>query len=191
MERSTCSEHNNANRSDSAGKDDLIMGVGFGRSSVADLTFQVFNRSLHPEWFATREFRRVEQKRWSADVRIVEGGHAVIFSSRLRFASPKFSAVRRRSSGAWATLSLASSSRTLGNPASGRNSRVSELPRSGTSRYRSLPPPLRGDRTECVRKPAFPAFSRVESDGTASDQPRPVERQRRRPVDSMLPLLPE
>ena len=38
------------------------MGVGFGRSRVADLTFQVFNRSLHPEWFATREFRRVEQK---------------------------------------------------------------------------------------------------------------------------------
>ncbi len=56
------------------------MGVGFGRSSVADLTFQVFNRSLHPEWFATREFRRVEQKRWAADVRIVEGGHAVAFS---------------------------------------------------------------------------------------------------------------
>jgi hypothetical protein len=59
------------------------MGVGFGRSSIADLTFQVFNRSLHPEWFATREFRRVEQKRWAADVRIVEGGHAVIFSSGL------------------------------------------------------------------------------------------------------------
>ena len=59
------------------------MGVGFGRSSVADLTFQVFNRSLHPEWFATLEFRRVEQKRWTADVRIVEGGHVVIFSSGL------------------------------------------------------------------------------------------------------------
>jgi Protein of unknown function DUF2617 len=57
------------------------MGVGFGRSSVADLSFQVFNRSLHPEWFATREFRRVEQKRWAADVRIVEGGHAVVFSA--------------------------------------------------------------------------------------------------------------
>ncbi len=69
-----------AKRTDSAGKDDLIMGVGFGRSSIADLTFQVFNRSLHPEWFATREFRRVEQKRWAADVRIVEGGHAVAFS---------------------------------------------------------------------------------------------------------------
>lgn len=57
------------------------MGVGFGRSSVSDLTFQVFNRSLHPEWFMTREFRRIEQKQWAADVRIVEGGHAVVFSS--------------------------------------------------------------------------------------------------------------
>jgi hypothetical protein len=81
MDQSTCSEHNFAERTNSAGKDDLIMGVGFGRSSVADLTFQVFSRSLHPEWFATQEFRRVEQKRWAADVRIVEGGHAVVFSS--------------------------------------------------------------------------------------------------------------
>ncbi len=80
MEQPTHSEHNIAKRSDKAGKDDLIMGVGFGRSSVADVTFQVFNRSLHPEWFTTREFRRVEQKRWSADARIVEGGHVVAFS---------------------------------------------------------------------------------------------------------------
>jgi Protein of unknown function DUF2617 len=57
------------------------MGVGFGRSSVTDLAFQVFNRSLHPEWFTTREFRRVEHKRWAADVRIVEGGHTAVFSS--------------------------------------------------------------------------------------------------------------
>jgi Protein of unknown function DUF2617 len=55
------------------------MGVGFGRSKVTDLTFQVYNRSLHPEWFATREFRRVEQKRWTADVRIVDGGHTAVF----------------------------------------------------------------------------------------------------------------
>jgi hypothetical protein len=81
MERSTGSEHDTGELTHLAGKDDLIMGVGFGRSSVADLTFQVFNRSLHPEWFATREFRRVEHRRWAADVRIVEGGHAVVFSS--------------------------------------------------------------------------------------------------------------
>jgi hypothetical protein len=57
------------------------MGVGFGRSKVADLVFQVFNRSLHPEWFATRQFRRFENKRWTADVRIVDGGHTAAFSS--------------------------------------------------------------------------------------------------------------
>jgi hypothetical protein len=57
------------------------MGVGFGRSKVADLAFQVFNRSLHPEWFATRQFRRFENKRWTADVRIVDGGHTAAFSS--------------------------------------------------------------------------------------------------------------
>jgi hypothetical protein len=55
------------------------MGVGSGRSSVADLEFQVFNRSLHPDWFATREFRRVEQAGWEADLRIIEGGHSIVF----------------------------------------------------------------------------------------------------------------
>jgi hypothetical protein len=57
------------------------MGVGFGRSSIADLAFQVFNRSLHPEWFVTRTFRRVELKGWIVDIRIVEGGHTAVFLS--------------------------------------------------------------------------------------------------------------
>jgi hypothetical protein len=62
-----------------AGKDKPGMGVSSGRSRVADLTFQVFNRALHPDWFATREFRRVEQLGWEADLRIIDGGHAVVF----------------------------------------------------------------------------------------------------------------
>jgi Protein of unknown function DUF2617 len=62
-----------------AGKDVLGMGVSSGRSRVADLTFQVFNRALHPDWFATREFRRVEQLGWEADLRIIDGGHAALF----------------------------------------------------------------------------------------------------------------
>ena len=57
------------------------MGVSSGRSRVADLAFQVFNRTLHPDWFATREFRRVEQLGWEADLRIIDGGHAVVFRS--------------------------------------------------------------------------------------------------------------
>lgn len=55
------------------------MGVSFGRSRVADLTFQVFARTFHPEWFLSRCHRRITQNGWEADVRIVEGGHSVIF----------------------------------------------------------------------------------------------------------------
>jgi hypothetical protein len=57
------------------------MGVRFGRSRVSEQTFQVFNRTLHPDWFATRDFRRVEQLGWDADLRIIDGGHALVFRS--------------------------------------------------------------------------------------------------------------
>jgi hypothetical protein len=57
------------------------MGVSSGRARVADLAFQVFNRALHPDWFSTKVYRRVPQSRWEADIRIIEGGHAVIFGS--------------------------------------------------------------------------------------------------------------
>jgi hypothetical protein len=57
------------------------MGVSFGRSRVADLAFQVFGRTLHPDWFAAREYRRVTQNGWEADIRIIEGGHAILFRS--------------------------------------------------------------------------------------------------------------
>src|SRR3982751_1731931 len=55
------------------------MGVSFGRSRVADLAFQVFGRTIHPDWFAVRAHLRVSQEGWEADVRIIEGGHAIIF----------------------------------------------------------------------------------------------------------------
>jgi Protein of unknown function DUF2617 len=57
------------------------MGVSFGRSSVADLAFRVYNRPLHPEWYSTCAFRRIEFRGWKADVRIIECGHAAIFRS--------------------------------------------------------------------------------------------------------------
>jgi hypothetical protein len=57
------------------------MGVRFGRSSVADVAFRVYNRPLHPEWFSTCVFRRVESRGWRADLRIIEGGHVAIFRS--------------------------------------------------------------------------------------------------------------
>jgi hypothetical protein len=57
------------------------MGVSFGRSRVADLSFQIFSRAIHPDWFAVRQHRRVGQDGWEADIRIIEGGHAIIFRS--------------------------------------------------------------------------------------------------------------
>lgn len=57
------------------------MGVGSGRSRVADLAFQVHGRALHPDWFAVRAHRRYAQGSWEADVRIVEGGHAILWAS--------------------------------------------------------------------------------------------------------------
>lgn len=66
---------------DSVHKKDLLMGVSSGRARVADLAFQVFNRAVHPDWFATRAYRRIPQQRWEADVRIIEGGHAIIFGA--------------------------------------------------------------------------------------------------------------
>lgn len=57
------------------------MGVSSGRSRVADLAFQVFHRAVHPDWFAVRKHRRIAQEGWEADVRIIEGGHAIVFRS--------------------------------------------------------------------------------------------------------------
>lgn len=57
------------------------MGVSFGRSRVADLSFQVFARAIHPDWFSVREHRRLTRTGWDADVRLIEGGHAVVWSS--------------------------------------------------------------------------------------------------------------
>src|SRR5262245_37217762 len=57
------------------------MGVSFGRSRVADLAFQVFSRAIHPDWFAVRRHRRITQDAWEADIRIIEGGHAITFRS--------------------------------------------------------------------------------------------------------------
>jgi hypothetical protein len=57
------------------------MGVSFGRSRVADLSFQVISRVIHPEWFTVRQNRRITQEWWEADVRIIEGGHAITFRS--------------------------------------------------------------------------------------------------------------
>jgi hypothetical protein len=56
------------------------MGVSSGRSRVSDLSFQVFGRTIHPDWFQVRCHQRYSQTGWEADVRIVEGGHVVTWS---------------------------------------------------------------------------------------------------------------
>jgi Protein of unknown function DUF2617 len=55
------------------------MDVSSGRSRVTDLSFRVFGRVLHPDWFTVRAHRRFAQGAWEADVRIIEGGHAILW----------------------------------------------------------------------------------------------------------------
>ena len=50
-----------------------------GQARVVDLTFRVFGRGLHPDWFSVRAHRRVAVDGWQADLRIIDGGHAVTF----------------------------------------------------------------------------------------------------------------
>jgi hypothetical protein len=57
------------------------MSSSVGQSRVADLSFQVFGRNLHPDWFAVRGHRRVAVDGWLADLRIVDGGHAIVWRS--------------------------------------------------------------------------------------------------------------
>ncbi len=57
------------------------MGSSLSQSRVADLAFQVFGRTLHPDWFAVRAHRRVAVDGWQADIRIVQGGHAILWRS--------------------------------------------------------------------------------------------------------------
>ncbi|HEV3165441.1 MAG TPA: DUF2617 family protein [Isosphaeraceae bacterium] len=59
------------------------MGVSSGRTRVTDLAFRVFGSVLHPDWFTVRAHRRFVQAGWEADVRIVEGGHVIVWSSDL------------------------------------------------------------------------------------------------------------
>lgn len=55
------------------------MGAEGAGVRVADRTWQVFERALHPEWFSVRSHERFALGPWEADVRIVEGGHVVVF----------------------------------------------------------------------------------------------------------------
>ena len=47
------------------------------RPGAAGLTFRVFGRPVHPDWFAVKAHRRVAVDGWVADIRVVDGGHAI------------------------------------------------------------------------------------------------------------------
>ncbi|MFQ5732405.1 MAG: DUF2617 family protein [Planctomycetaceae bacterium] len=55
------------------------MSVKFARPSIADLTFQVFGRSVHPELFDVYAVREFWNDAYSVGVRICEAGHVVAF----------------------------------------------------------------------------------------------------------------
>lgn len=57
------------------------MGVGPVRTRLGDGAFRVFGKAVHPEWFSVRAHERFALGPWEADVRIVEGGHVVAFST--------------------------------------------------------------------------------------------------------------
>ena len=57
------------------------MGVRSGRSRATDVAFQVFGRVIHPDWFAVRRHRRIARPGWQADLRLIDGGHAIIWST--------------------------------------------------------------------------------------------------------------
>jgi hypothetical protein len=63
----------------SAGKETIRMGVSSGQSHAAEMAFLVYQRALHPEWLATRSFRRLNHAAWEADLRLTDKGHAVMF----------------------------------------------------------------------------------------------------------------
>jgi hypothetical protein len=57
------------------------MSVDSGQARVSDLTYRVYARALHPEWFETKAFRRLSLAGWQADLRIVQGGHMLVWSA--------------------------------------------------------------------------------------------------------------
>lgn len=56
------------------------MGARKDKSTAVTLDLRVYARAIHPDWFAVRAHRRLTMLGWEADVRLVEGGHAVVFA---------------------------------------------------------------------------------------------------------------
>ncbi|MFO1063470.1 MAG: hypothetical protein U0892_06350 [Pirellulales bacterium] len=57
------------------------MSVSTIRPRVAELTFQVFGRSLHPELFQVYKSHQIERSNFSAQIDITHDGHRVTWTS--------------------------------------------------------------------------------------------------------------
>lgn len=51
------------------------------RPKSPDLIFRLYSRVLHPDWFEVKGHRRLVKDEWTADVRIISGGHMIAFRS--------------------------------------------------------------------------------------------------------------
>ena len=166
------------------------MSVSPGRSRIADLTFHVFRRPLHPDWFMTKAFRRVEHRGWGADLRIIEGGHAVLFRSgpvvprRDPLAAPRPSCPNR-------AFYFTAISATSGPPTSpGWPDRIPELRQRRAGQPRDLPAPLRGDDPRRGARRPLPPLPIGQPPGTATDQPSPRRRPGQHAGDPRVSHLP-
>ncbi|WP_166821847.1 DUF2617 family protein [Thalassoroseus pseudoceratinae] len=55
------------------------MTVEVARPDVADLTFQMYERSVHPELFQVTAELRIERENYTAEFRLWEAGHVISF----------------------------------------------------------------------------------------------------------------
>jgi hypothetical protein len=56
------------------------MRVDYARQSVSDLVFHAYCRSVHPELFEVFAELRIRQEEFSADIRICDAGHTIVFN---------------------------------------------------------------------------------------------------------------
>ena len=171
-----------------AGKDMLGMGVSFGRSRIADLTFRVFNRGLHPDWFATRVFRRVEQLGWEADLRIIDGGHARVSGAGSIRLTEILSGPETRASRRGLAISFTPAPRTIDDLPSGWDDRIPELPRGRAGRSRDFPASLRRIPTGSSRDRLFHHF-RSSNRLALNRSARYTSRRGKRSVDPIISHL--
>ena len=145
------------------------MGVEFGagacrRPGVPGLQSRTPSGMVqHPG--RTGEFPRRE---WEADVRIIEGGHAVIFGSGKVRLTEVLAGPETILPESGPALPFADPLGTIEDASIRRSRRISDLLRGRAGRRRSLPPSLRGDDRRRTPTASLPASAR-----RTGSRPRP------------------